>query len=926
MTTHKRDASNIEELEQRRLSQKPRFVVDLWDDEEHQQLDHEITSNSKFARLKTQEDFTPQQALLFPLVLQAVISQVNRRAETTGRDPSEMLLEDKTLLHQLQGALKKGSLKEVRNLDILRLRPRAHGPISKAWFTPTQNGVEFLTLMTVRDQWEATAEPYAVADCANCVSVCQSSGTGKSRMVHEMGQYIFTIPFNLRAPDHEGGAYPLPDDAVRDYLTQTAPSVKVYQKRCQVFFATLFRAILGFLNQCPGPLSELELAHVWRLFLEENKRSFYLDVVSYSSQQSVDGNALAGLQELMAVFGSERPVLPKSSIVLPTVKSLGQERLIAYVVQGKERAEKARKTLEDRRIPVHHNLKVVIYFDEAHTLYESTVGVRKIGLEMLMYDHILALLNSFNHEPLFSVFLSTSLRLQTASPTVSSARQTDNFAFPPPITEISFDCHPALVARLSLTESLCNCQSITFMARFGRPLFWTLLEAGASERTVLELACNKIAGYSYGTTIGLPTPQTQMPRIEAAIACLDLRLCFHYEPCRGDPMVDSMEAKLVENHMRLCYSVPESRAYFWSGYSSEPLLAEAAAQVMQYWAIQHKWRPVRDLSTWLGSKLIQRGERGEIGGRLLLMSAYDNAIREHARVENTSKFLFSSGCTVDAFVNELFQPQHVAKIRKCKPDNVISDDHFKEFKSFSEALGGGWIRFTHFVKGSPTCELSQQDLYAAFVRGMAYIGQPNEQSFDVIIPVSLAKSDAFSFQDMTAIFIQFKSRKVKGGVRHDYTTGNLDVFPGGNSTLPYCSLLMEFGIAPPQAPDRKKGRAIPTEIAQGGKTSPRLAPSTQMCHLRYSIRASGSTSNIYKPIGGHDQDRYSNIFQVKTPLDDHGRQGVEYVNRVLAMKPGWVHDSFQSWPWLQDPDTTAPVLDNGLDGEDVEVGRAGAYL
>jgi hypothetical protein len=31
--------------------------------------------------------------------------------------------------------------------------------------------------------------------------VVQSSGTGKSRMVHELAQSVFTIPFNLRDDD-----------------------------------------------------------------------------------------------------------------------------------------------------------------------------------------------------------------------------------------------------------------------------------------------------------------------------------------------------------------------------------------------------------------------------------------------------------------------------------------------------------------------------------------------------------------------------------------------------------------------------------------------------------------------------------------------------------------------------------------------------
>ena len=39
------------------------------------------------------------------------------------------------------------------------------------------------------------ANPYS-----NTVAIIQSSGTGKSRTVHEMANLVFTLPFNIRSP------------------------------------------------------------------------------------------------------------------------------------------------------------------------------------------------------------------------------------------------------------------------------------------------------------------------------------------------------------------------------------------------------------------------------------------------------------------------------------------------------------------------------------------------------------------------------------------------------------------------------------------------------------------------------------------------------------------------------------------------------
>jgi len=43
---------------------------------------------------------------------------------------------------------------------------------------------------------------------SNTVSIIQSSGTGKSRMVDQLAHLVFTIPFNLRLSSEARGACP----------------------------------------------------------------------------------------------------------------------------------------------------------------------------------------------------------------------------------------------------------------------------------------------------------------------------------------------------------------------------------------------------------------------------------------------------------------------------------------------------------------------------------------------------------------------------------------------------------------------------------------------------------------------------------------------------------------------------------------------
>jgi hypothetical protein len=76
---------------------------------------------------------------------------------------------------------------------------------------------------------------------SNVVSIIQSSGTGKSRMVDQLARSVFAIPFNIRSANDDHGislscsycvnlkifycldlAFPPPDDLVRTHLVSKA--------------------------------------------------------------------------------------------------------------------------------------------------------------------------------------------------------------------------------------------------------------------------------------------------------------------------------------------------------------------------------------------------------------------------------------------------------------------------------------------------------------------------------------------------------------------------------------------------------------------------------------------------------------------------------------------------------------------------------
>lgn len=101
------------------------------------------------------------------------------------------------------------------------------------------------------------------------------------------------------------------------------------------------------------------------------------------------------------------------------------------------------------------------------------------------------------------------------------------------------------------------------------------------------------------------------------LATLGIHLLLEFKPGRYEAA--QMESRLVAGHVRVAYSVLQHREYMRAGAPSEPILAEAAAQVMS------ERNPLRYLSGFLDKGLVNKGERGELVARLLLILAHDRA-------------------------------------------------------------------------------------------------------------------------------------------------------------------------------------------------------------------------------------------------------------------------------------------------------------
>lgn len=398
------------------------------------------------------------------------------------------------------------------------------------------------------------------------------------------------------------------------------------------------------------------------------------------------------------------------------------------------------------------------------------------------------------------------------------------------------------------------------------------------------------------------------------MAVVDLRLMFQYEPRRD--LARSTEAELVAAHMRIAYSVPQSREIVYSGYSSEPLLAEAAARQMRVFRFHDPNATLDILQSNMKSGLISKGERGELVAREILTSAYDRAIEREFEEFYGSSYkdwseskmshfpLYNRGVRLITFIEELFASPFAEAVLDSFPGNITNGIQFR--KAFKDAR----VRFTHFGKMADDYGVTAIAARVALIRGMAIIACTGERAVDCIIPVVLENSK-LQLGIITGILIQIKRRRVKGTVyKNEVLAEEIDFFSSGQpSQLPYVSLVMELGVQNAPSAERVthakvKGKAKleSSETASTPKkrnaSSTSLSPSnlrvltagkhhhTTPKHPRYSIFAYGCSNTVYKGITEQQRPTYSYLLGSKSLLEEHTRGG-QGLAAVRRLKPFW---------------------------------------
>jgi hypothetical protein len=349
--------------------------------------------------------------------------------------------------------------------------------------------------------------------------------------------------------------------------------------------------------------------------------------------------------------------------------------------------------------------------------------------------------------------------------------------------------------------------------------------------------------------------------------------------------------------MRIAFSIPTNQEYFYSGYPSEPLLAEAAARQMDEFQTLVSDADtnvmVNILESEFKSGLLDQEQRREIVFRQLISEAYRRAIRKD--YPHHSQPNFSRGCKLTTFITELFSKDYAHQILNSVPDNV------KSSITFSTAFKDAVVRFTHFGKATDDSGTTTHAMFAAFVRCMAFICRSSHNIVDILVPVLLKREKMLEESVMTGLLIRVKGRKTRSA-KIDQRA--LEFFPAPPSSTgdirPYITLVAEVGVQVQTTP------ATVTEIEVGerlaGSSLTLLAPPlkasrkpTADVHPRYSIFACGCSNTVYNVISHSDRPVYKFLLANRDMFDEHPRKNEESLSAARKMRPFWNGD----FEWIE---------------------------
>jgi len=234
----------------------------------------------------------------------------------------------------------------------------------------------------------------------------------------------------------------------------------------------------------------------------------------------------------------------------------------------------------------------------------------------------------------------------------------------------------------------------------------------------------------------LDGPNTLGKDRSGSLACLSVRFALEFNM---DGTAGDVARTQVERHMRLCLAATAGRDTLVTLAGSEPLLAEAAYELMK----GTQSNPVYHLANHSDLNCVDRGRRGELVAALLIMRACDAA----RAVSSGQRWI-----PVDVFMEELLPPDAYEIFKRSFPTSYCKNEN-KEFVATFEDYG---IWFNHVIKVEQHKMFSADHLWKYITRGAMILCSSNQEGIDIVIPICHTQRP-LSRDSVTAILVQVKN-------------------------------------------------------------------------------------------------------------------------------------------------------------------------
>jgi len=254
--------------------------------------------------------------------------------------------------------------------------------------------------------------------------------------------------------------------------------------------------------------------------------------------------------------------------------------------------------------------------------------------------------------------------------------------------------------------------------------------------------------------------------------------------------------------MRLCLAATTGFDRLITIAASEPLLAEAASQLMH----ESQTSPVRHLANHSDLNCVDHGWRGELVAALIIMQARDAASRNEER--------WVSVCD---FMEALLLPAKYKELRDSEPTFWRES----EDRTFSETFQDYAMWFNHVIRIEDGNMISTELLWRFITRGAMIMCRHNQTGIDIVLPVC-ARQGKLSGDSVTAIIIQVKNAKQHGNNIDKTVFDEMDPFEVGlfnpTSQKQKPVIRMVFALASPTHDTLFPPRRTNTTRCSGGAT------------------------------------------------------------------------------------------------------------